>query len=145
MERQAFNSSGLKGLTLEDFRHHRMSKLHQDIKTEWPKHHLVSRKPIDGSLSYTGIKQIAPLRFDGWEVIQNPEFTRIHLQIISGGSLCDKWIDVLSALGQPYDVLAKTPRFTVRLPRPVCTAAPRSRMIILHMNQVSDLEYPPEG
>ncbi len=122
-----------------------MSKSRREVKQQWPDHHLVSRKPIEGSLSYTGIKHIAPLRFDGWEVIQNPEFTRIHFNITSGDSLCDKWIDVLSTLGQPYDVLAKTPRFTVRLPRPVCTAAPRSQMIILHMNQVSDLEHPPEG
>ena len=121
-----------------------MIKLHQDIKTEWPKHHLVSRKPIEGSLAYTGVRYIAPLRFDGWEVMQNPEFTRIHFNIISGDSLCDKWLDVLSTLGQPYDVLAKTPRFTACLPRPVCMESPRTRMIILHMNQVSDLEHLPE-
>ena len=122
-----------------------MNKLHQNAKVEWPKHHLVSRKPIEGRLVYTGLRYIAPLRFDGWEVIQNPEFTRIHFQIISGDNLWDKWIDVLSTLGQPYDVLAETPRFTVRLPRPVCTDTPRRRMIILHMNQVSDLEHSPEG
>lgn len=131
-----------------------MTKLHQDIKTEWPKHRLVSRKPIEGSLAYTGVRYIAPLRFDGWEVIQNPEFTRIHFNIVSGDSLCDKWFDALSTLGQPYDVLARTPRFTVRLPRPVISgdgwtlseaAATRRRMIILHMNQVSDLEHLPEG
>lgn len=117
-----------------------MNKLHREVKQQWPKYHLISRKPIAGKLVYTGMKFIAPLRFDAWEVVQNPEFTKIQLNVTSGDTLFDKWIDALGTLGQPYDVLAVTPRFTVRLRRPVCTHTSGSRMVVLHMNFVADLE-----
>ena len=122
-----------------------MSKSHREVKQQWPNYHLISRKPLLGKLVYKGMQTIAPLRFNAWEVVQNPEFTKLQLTVISGDILFDKWIDALGVLGQPYDVLAVTPRFTVRLPRPICTGTEGdSRMIILHMNRVADLEHLPE-
>ena len=121
-----------------------MSKSPREVKQQWPEYHLISRKPIAGKLVYKGMKVLAPLRCNAWEVVQNPEFTKLQLIVTSGGSLFDKWIDALGILGQPYDVLAVTPRFTVRLPRPICTGTDNGRMIILHMNRVADLEHLPE-
>lgn len=124
----------MTALTLEVFTARIMATTQSTPEYEWSDFSWVEPESAKGTLKYRGKVKLTPLRFSDWDVLRNLEFTRLRLTVTSQPATLKKWVEALGMLGQPHDVLVKTPEFQVTLIRPVCTYSSSGLLVLHFMN-----------
>lgn len=67
-------------------------------------------------------KEVRPLKCQGWQVRQNPEFNYLSFDLRPNvQKTAQHWQKLFGYLGQDSDILVQTAHFDVLLHRPICT------------------------